>query len=455
MGIDKIRQTTSICQPSIKCLEFMTPLLVFILLTACSKPTSIPATPVAEDCYISPTGSNISGNGSSVNPWAGLQHAIDTCGVSTHATAATVHVAAGEYNGSVTINRPITIVGAGSATTTIYDSTLAPQGAPNPLAYMVTIGSAAVSMTGMTVSSLPIPTGPFSGGVITRSGIYAQGANLTLSDVIVYTPLNYSVRIIDSPTFNLSYCQIGTDRLMESDVGIDIVNSQTSFVSTGTIDHMVGLNQNGNGNIDHVISIGLNANVTITNGTLYGSPVYWADGIRIQGASTVFISNMTITRPPNSAPANTDYTLDHDRPYAGVQVSNATNVNALVTIQDSTLSGFDTGIGMNLYGNQVLAQRNKLGGNISSAVSTYWRGNQYTPTPVVDFGGGSLGSVGQNDFGNPPPTVAILQQVPYSISACYNVWNVTDIPSRILSQDDPSRPVSIAPVTPGAVNYCP
>ena len=66
-------------------------------LTAPSRPPSSPSSPAAQNYYVSTTGSDTGGNGSISSPWATVANA------SAHVSAgATVHVAAGVYNGSFT-----------------------------------------------------------------------------------------------------------------------------------------------------------------------------------------------------------------------------------------------------------------------------------------------------------------------------------------------------------------
>jgi hypothetical protein len=63
--------------------------------------------------------------------------------------------------------------------------------------------------------------------------------------------------------------------------------------------------------------------------------------------------------------------------------------------------------------------------------------------PIVDLGGGTLGSVGNNDFGN-GPEYAVDLGGPYDVSAKNNLWSSSGavdsgaIASRIHDQfDDP------------------
>ena len=68
---------------------------------------------------------------------------------------------------------------------------------------------------------------------------------------------------------------------------------------------------------------------------------------------------------------------------------------------------------------------------------TVWAGSLPLQYPVVDLGGGALGSVGNNDFGN-GSEYAVDLGGPYDVSAKDNLWSGTAIESRIHDPlDDP------------------
>ena len=131
-----------------------------------------------------------------------------------------------------------------------------------------------------------------------------------------------------------------------------------------------------------------------------GSPIWYADGIRIQGASNVTVRNTTIVRPPGSELASAGPI--HNPPYAGIEVASSSNGNSLVHVDGCTVRGFDVGIGVNLMHNQLRVQNNTIAQNTSADVRTMWAGTSPAVYPIVDLGGGTLGSVGNNDFGNGP-----------------------------------------------------
>src|SRR5205823_283128 len=111
-------------------------------------------------------------------------------------------------------------------------------------------------------------------------------------------------------------------------------------------------------------------------------------------ASNVVVRNTTISRPQGSQPASSGPV--HNPPYAGIEVASSSNRNSLVQIEDSHIDGFDIGIGFNLTYNKALVQNNVVTRNATADVRTIWAGIDSSQYPVVDLGGGSLGSVGGN-----------------------------------------------------------
>src|SRR5688500_8147723 len=71
-------------------------------------------TAFAGDKYVSPGGSDVPGNGTVSNPYLTISYAV------SQATAGDViHVASGTYNEDVNINKQLTLLGAGHASTTV------------------------------------------------------------------------------------------------------------------------------------------------------------------------------------------------------------------------------------------------------------------------------------------------------------------------------------------------
>jgi hypothetical protein len=73
----------------------------------------------------------------------------------------------------------------------------------------------------------------------------------------------------------------------------------------------------------------------------------------------------------------------------------------------------------------LMVEGSSISGRSFGAQTLY---NNYTGTipPVVDFGGGALGSQGQNTFSNQPSYAFQHDTGPYDISACFNNWMVAN-----------------------------
>jgi len=89
---------------------------------------------------------------------------------------------------------------------------------------------------------------------------------------------------------------------------------------------------------------------------------------------------------------------------------------------------------------EVKVQNNDLEGNIFKTVELFWsEAREYYSEPIIDFGEGPLGSVGNNDMGTLPP-YTIYHQGPYDVYAKGNQWHAqgTDIDRGIWDKlDDP------------------
>ena len=364
--------------------------------------------------YVSPSGNDTTGDGSAAHPCKTITASalrID------HALGLpTLNLAAGTYDEKTVLHDSIILHGEGSASVTVKDSNA------SDTDYVLTADGSAPTVAGAVVVTL---TGLRVDGLAAKNrGILASQAVIRLNDVNVYQPSGFGISIGANITgFVIDHTTVGFEGMLYSDVGIDVGNG-----SSGTISHFTG-----GDHIDHIINIGLGCTVDISDSQLTGSPIWYADGIRIQGASNVTIRNTTILRPPGSDPASAGPA--HNPPYAAIEVAASSNGNALVTVDGCTMHGFDVGIGVNLMFNRLLAQNNSVTGNFSAEVRTVWAGLLPLQYPVVDLGGGSLGSVGNNDFGN-GAEYAIDLGGPYDVYAKDDLWSGTDIESRIHDQLD-------------------
>ncbi len=376
--------------------------------------------PVPGIFQVSTSGNDSTGNGSAGRPWRtigyALLHADDA-----HGTPEIV-VAAGTYDESLAINRSVTITGAGASSVTVHNTDAANTD------FLVRIGDGIAA--GAADITVQIRGMRFDGESGKNRGVHAANTALTLDGVNVYAAGAFSVAIEpDSPAFTIRNSTFGFIGLLYSDIGIDVGANSTGSIANCTLgDH-----------IDHAINIGSGCAVTIDNCSITGSTVHFADGIRIQGASNVTISNTTLIRPAGSEAAAAG--PEHNRPYAGIEIAASSDLAATVSISNCTIRGFDVGIGMNMLWNAARVQNCTLGGNIAADVQTLWSGTSASQHPTVDFGGGTLGSTGGNDFGSGGETAVELQG-PYNISSFGCIWGVSGagIESRITDQlDDATR----------------
>lgn len=368
---------------------------------------------------VSTAGNDSTGNGSAGRPWRTIGYAVLHAD-DAHGTPEIV-VAAGTYDESLEIDRSVTITGAGTSAVTVHDT--------NALNtdFLVRTGDGVA--TGAADIDVHISGIRFDCESGKNRGVHAANTALTLNGVNVYAAGAFSVAIDpDSPPFSIANSTFGFIGLLYSDIGIDVgANSTGSIMSCTLGDH-----------IDHAINIGSGCTVTIDNCNITGSPIHFADGIRIQGASNVTITNCTLIRPPGSDAASAG--AEHNRPYAGIEIAASSDLAATVRVSNCTIRGFDVGIGMNMLWNAARVQTCTLGGNISADVQTLWSGTSATQYPAIDFGGGALGSTGGNDFGN-GAEIAVELQGPCNISAFGCIWGVSGaaIESRITDQlDNPS-----------------
>jgi parallel beta-helix repeat protein len=82
--------------------------LILLAALIVSLPTMwITPTRAADTYHVATTGSDVTGDGSTDNPWATIQHAIDQA-----SSGDTITVAAGVYNERITIEKPLTLRGA-------------------------------------------------------------------------------------------------------------------------------------------------------------------------------------------------------------------------------------------------------------------------------------------------------------------------------------------------------
>jgi hypothetical protein len=415
--------------------------MLAILGCALQPPTAPPAT----DFYVSVKGSDSTGDGSQAKPWRHIQYAIDNAQPAA-GTTLTIHLLKGIYEENLVIKRGLKIVGAGVGTASTYPN--------DPLLPVQEVSvivrdlqSEAPGILIQDASSVNLQN-----LVVLFGGLRAVDTRFTLYNVEVQRSRGlYGVQIEDCFFFYLEKVKITTEFNVASDLALDVMASDGDVLNSSMgdyFDHVINLSPLGpNDKIDPNVPYQSHS-VTIRDSEIAGSNIYYADGVRIQGAMNVRISNTRITRThPDNEPASKG--APHNPPYAGVEISGyLTKANIegkgvpTVELDGVTTSGFDVGIGINVETMNVLVKNSDLSA-VTHDVETSYVGYTNTLYPHVDFGGGSLssgvglpapsnGSVGNNSF-DAASLYGFYHDAPYGVTACHNTWGVA--PNAI----DPQR----------------
>jgi hypothetical protein len=384
--------------------------------------------------------------GSATRPWQSIQFAIDNASTTR---IPRLNVAAGDYVERLNISSAILILGEDRDLVTLQAPTRIPD---TPV---VIVGSWTDGMSGagtepelgdlsdiVGLSDLTIKgwvgTNPSAAAATHVMGI--AGVSLTLQNIAFLHPGPHGVDLVDSVFTIRDTTFSNAGYLHWSDLTINADDC------IGTIENVfIGYNT------DHMINL-LGGTYAILDSELVGSPLRYADGIRVQSPSTLTVQNTSIIRPSDAEPFTG--TL-HNPPYAGIELAftPAGDSEEDVFIQDCTISGFDVGVGVNVAGARVRLQNNSfLPGNRRADVALLWTAGDPSRIPTVDLGGGSLGSTGGNTFssGTETPFYAInmadmyggplsSDTIPgYTVYAQFNSWPVPagDIPDLIYDQDD-------------------
>jgi hypothetical protein len=421
-------------------------LILAILGCALQPPTAPPAT----DFYVSVKGSDSTGDGSQAKPWRHIQYAIDNAKPAA-GTTLTIRLLKGIYEENLVIKRGLTIVGAGVGTASTY-----PNDPLTPVQEVSVIvrdlkneapGILIQNASSVNLQSL----------VVMFGGLRAVNTRLTLYNVEVQRTRGlYGVQIEDC-FFYLEKVKITTEFNVASDLALDVMASDGDVLNSSMgdyFDHVINLSPLGpNDKIDPNAPYQSHS-VTIRDSEIAGSNIYYADGVRIQGAMNVRISNTKITRAhPDNEPASKG--APHNPPYAGVEIAGyLTKANIegkgapTVELDGVTTSGFDVGVGVNVESMYVLVKNSSFSA-VTHAVETSYHGYTNTVYPHVDFGGGSLssgvgvpapsnGSVGNNSFDTNSP-YAFYHDTPYGVTACHNTWGVANNaidPTRVYDKLD-------------------
>lgn len=135
----------------------------------------IPAMPAmaATTYYVDVTGSDTTGDGSQEDPWATIQHAVDTV-----SAGSTINVVAGEYDEQVVIKKALTLQGAG-------DTTIIKPSSGDKLTYHVQHSELGNYYTGVVVVET-------DGADVTVKDLKIDAANITnLTSTYYFTGITY------------------------------------------------------------------------------------------------------------------------------------------------------------------------------------------------------------------------------------------------------------------------
>jgi hypothetical protein len=390
--------------------------LLAMLLAACG-PSSGPF----GEYYVSPSGSDSSGDGSASSPWRTIQYALDNV-VYDGVTPPRINLARGIYQEDLNITRSIVMKGVGSGD--FLHSSTDPTMPTEDVS--VIQRSPASAGGGHDISgdiSVEFQDLDFYLGLVNIDGASVLFDRVDFQN----TQGHHAISVENSPLTRVFNSRLLTRSHVYSDIAVDINNSIVVIDETEMGRHF-----------DHVINIRVGNVVTIKNSTIWGSELWYADGIRIQDVNEVNILNNRIIRDhPDAEAAGSG--PSHNPPYAGIEIAGWTTGRAdLVTVRGNEIAGFNVGIGINTEGNRVLIEGNQIDA-LEYPVSTFHYGYTGTSWPTVDLGGGPLGSAGGNDIST-SGSYGFFQQAPWHAFACDNEWGVptSQIPDRIFDREDDS-----------------
>jgi hypothetical protein len=403
-------------------------LLAVLVLSACS------GTPKYNEYYVSIQGSDTSGNGTSGKPWRTIQYALDHAKKYGNSTIR-INLAKGIYNENIVIDHAVVIRGAGSSQTVSTGT--------NPLIPVQNVSVIVhqkvenipwyenYSVYAKGAGEVHLENLNVFGGMV-----YSNDSDFSIEHVIVngvngWNPDKggiYGVRVTKS-SFSINNSRIQTGTNVYADLGLQITDSSgfvnNTYLGNG-FDHVISINTD----LTNATSVQYNLpppkQIYITGVTIEGSSVYWADGIRIQAPFNVVVQDTKITRAAGGDPASAG--VPHDVPYAGIElafgmVASEENEMRRVEVLNVQTSGFDVGIGVNLSTLELKVQNSIIHG-ITYDVQSFYKDLPDQNEPTVDFGGGPLGSKGENNFSNQPKYAYYHDPGTYLVYACYNIWNV-------------------------------
>ena len=384
-------------------------LMLSFVLSACVFETGSGG-PFSE-YFVSPTGSDESGDGSEGNPWRTIQHAHDSIiTVVGEGDPLRINLARGIYRENLNITRSIILQGVGVGEVVPMDA--------NP------------DLPTENVSAIwpESPDHTISGDhnvelhdlVFYTGRLNIDGATLLIKDAeFQMADLRHAIKISNSPLARI------LDTRVFSDPGTGLNYGIESYRSTLVIERSeIGRT------FDSAIFLGAGNVVTIQESTIWGSETTAADGIKIAHDNIVnIIENQIIREHPSQPPVGNP---------GGVDITGTAPRHGLITIRGNEIRGFYYGIMIASAGHRVLVQDNNIAAHRYPVTSSLDNSSS-SDAPTVDLGGGSLGSTGGNTI-SATGMYGFFHQEPWDAMACDNEWNVpvSDIPDRIYDREDDS-----------------
>lgn len=383
-------------------------------------------------------GSDETGDGSESNPWETINYALDHVDYDS-SPKPRINLAKGVYEEYLQIESPVVLRGAGHSPAAIDPTTGLPIRETSWLERAVS-GNIEPGIVVEDAASVR-----FEHLGILRGHVRVVNTNFVMDDVeIKWAQGYYALKLEDVSNFILRDSQFRSTGGVAGDLGVWVQES------TGVMHNIYA----GAG-FDHGISVFGDSNVTIEGSRIEGSPIAWADGIQAMDSIASFGATETDTTHIDEGMRLRVLDTEIIRSPEGAEpaLEDGSNARAAIRVQSSalrdepvsrilidnvTMSGFDAGFSANAGNFHVRVQNTDLSG-VSYGVDTWHNGAMTVPAPLLDFGGGPLGSPGGNTFGD-SGEYDFHHQSYYSAFACDNDWGVprSEVPDQIHDHvDDP------------------
>jgi hypothetical protein len=307
----------------------------------------------------------------------------------------TITVAAGTYNQTVNIEKPINLIGAGAATTTLDGTNLDPSTGPNNPYGVVYVGTTggSVNITGFTV------TNPF-----TYAFTSGEPMIIALKDT----------KSTDAVTITKDILTEGSsDANAQSDfpIGIDtFLNSAQTTITNNTVSGTFqGALFEDNGPLNFSANT-LTALISGTDNTTTPPTVYPAEG-------AFFLSDESGSLTNQQARANT---LQNYGGYGLIMEAGYNNGNCTSTPCNGSIAGSMVSNNITLTpgvaGTYGMVFKSEFAGNVLGAVSKSNKGTVKSPTIPELVLAKSGGAISVSEYGNNVTTNGVNQAGPGSVS---------------------------------------